>query len=182
MLLAKCFFLPPASPSPRPPLCPSCLGLCTIPASVPPANHLSEQIGPKLLPRGQTADFRLIGLLPTFLASSDPLPLRHTKTLPRQTSLRPLCSPVQFPLPTAVGTRVYSVSVSFHLTLPSQVKCPLLSEDFPGFLQSPVHGSTVLLSHRGTQIYLLTRPLPLSCLEPLVNRASFFHLSLYPQA
>ena len=29
--------------------------------------------------------------------------------------------------------------------LPSQVKCPLLSEDFPGFLKSPVLGSTVPL-------------------------------------
>lgn len=132
MLLAKYFFLPPASP-PWPPLCLSCLGLCTIPASVPPANHLSEQIGPKLLPRGQTADF-MIGLLPTFLASSDPLPLRYTKTFPSQTSLRPLCSWVQFPPPAAVCTPVYSVTVSFHLTLPSQVKCPLLSEDFLGFL------------------------------------------------
>lgn len=145
MLLAKCFFLPPASPSPRPPLCPSCLGLCTIPASVPPANHLSEQIGPRLLPRGQTADF-MIGLLPTFLASSDPLPLRHTKTLPSQTSLRPLCSRVLF----AAG---FTQSRSFHLTLPSQVKRPLLSENFLGFLQSPFRVLLCLLSHRSTQIY-----------------------------
>lgn len=52
------------------------------PPPLPPSRHLPTiflyRIRPKLLPRGQTADF-IIVLLPAFLPSSDPLPLSHTK-------------------------------------------------------------------------------------------------------